>query len=221
VDDEWFEHGGYRTYRIAGLLDSISKNPQAYARELEALTLDEAIYNFLQPWSKTTMLHAFARFVADMLFYEDLEGPRVYRVLDDNTWAVTKRILPVDHALIGYGFLALEEAFAVPAESDETGRIQLDEDAAYDYFCGNLRWSELYDPPAGAHGRRGLSHPVSQPPAPGWAERMDLGARGGDPRRARAPCQSGRPEAKDAPKMGEEGCLPSRARPLRDLQVRP
>lgn len=146
MDDKWLHQGGYRTYQLAAFLDTISSDPWNYARDLEALTLDDRIFDFIEPWPKETLLHRFVCFAAPILFDEDLDAGTLYRVPDDAAPHHTvKWILPVDGALVRYGLLSLGEAFAVPFDTDDRGVKHIDEDACWDYFTGELQVSAAYD----------------------------------------------------------------------------
>jgi hypothetical protein len=73
----WINHRYFRTYEIAGVLADIAADTIRYLSDLEELTVDDRIPDFLPNWQKTTLVHRFAAWVADRMFAADTSGPYV------------------------------------------------------------------------------------------------------------------------------------------------
>jgi hypothetical protein len=146
-------HEYFRTYRIANVVDAIMRDPLAYLRELEGLTVNDGIYNFLPRWQKESALHKFIRFVADEILMDDTDGAT--RVPFGPDRLNPKWILPVDAAMLRYGIID-EPVFLIPEEPTSDGASVGDGDpsdcsdphyvanACYDYLSG-LRWTQAYE----------------------------------------------------------------------------
>ncbi|MEU4664190.1 HNH endonuclease signature motif containing protein [Micromonospora chalcea] len=151
----WLNHGYFRTYQIAARISAIASDPIAYIRELEDLTVDNAVLAFLPAWQKESVVHKFAKWISDEIFIEDTSGPYVIsdEVVEDGSFT-HKRYLPVDLALRAYG-ISNHEPFAVPPPDGEMVRVKENvrewvesgvvADACYDYFMEDLRLSQVYD----------------------------------------------------------------------------
>jgi hypothetical protein len=146
----WLTHGFYRTYAIADRIAAIASSPISYVRELEGLTVDEGILDFLPNWQKESVLHKFAHWVADEMFVEDTSGPYL-QDYDENNNPV--RYLPVDIALNAYG-ICLDEPFKIPPPHGQVVQVSHNvtrweeshevADACYEYFMEDLRLSQPY-----------------------------------------------------------------------------
>lgn len=146
----WITHRYFRTYAIAGRLTAIARDPFASIHTLEDLTVNDGVIEFLQNWSKDTVVHKFARWLAHSMFLDDTDGP--YVIIYESC-TERRRYLPVDLALRSYGFST--DAFAVPPPDGEyvkndSGVLEWHEsvkvaDACYDYFTEGLMWSEEYE----------------------------------------------------------------------------
>ncbi|MCN0153394.1 HNH endonuclease [Salinispora arenicola] len=151
----WLTHGFFRTYQIASRISAIAADPIAYLRELEEITVDNAVLDFLPKWQKETVLHKFARWISDEIFIEDTSGPYVIEdVLLDDGKLERRRYLPVDLALRAYG-ISNDRPFEIPPYSGEMVKVgdnirkwvESDdvENACYDYFINEVRLSQDYD----------------------------------------------------------------------------
>jgi hypothetical protein len=149
---EWITHGYFRTYEIAGRLAEVAEAPSGH--ELEPLTLDDGILDFLPSWQKDSVVHKFARFIADDMFVDDTSGPYVMvHVRDDEDRIQMERYLPVDIALRAYGIST--DSFKVPPPDGVSVRVKPNltvwresnkvADACYDYFMEGLRLSQPYE----------------------------------------------------------------------------
>lgn len=129
------------------------RDPFAYLRELEGLTVDDGIYDFLPHWQKESALHKFVRFVADEILMNDTDGPT--RVPFGPDRLHPKWILPVDAAMLQYGitneplFLIPDEPGAGEASVSDRDPSGLDDpyfvaNACYDYLS-DLRWTQVYE----------------------------------------------------------------------------
>lgn len=106
----WLDHRHYRTYEIAiGISRAVG--PSADLRDLESLK--DGIADFLPPWQKETAVHKFARFVADDMFLKDTDGRYVEAYECGSGTNRTRRYLPVDVAMRGYG-IGSGEMFEIP-----------------------------------------------------------------------------------------------------------
>lgn len=144
-------HSYFRTYEIAGHVAEIAYEPDA--RELEGLTVDEGILDFLPNWQKESVVHKFAKWVADDMFCRDTDGPYVTAdVRDDSDRIRVERYLQVDLGLRVYGISS--DHFRIPPPDGNHVRVKPNltvwqesnkvADACYDYFVQNLRPSQHY-----------------------------------------------------------------------------
>ncbi|MFE2991148.1 HNH endonuclease [Streptomyces sp. NPDC059262] len=117
-NSEWLTHEYFRTYRIANAVDTIMRDPFAYLRELEGLTVDDGIIDFLPHWQKDSALHKFIRFIADDIFMDDSHGPS--RVPYGPDPVHPQWILPADLAMMNYGIID-EPLFFIP--DDPSGGV--------------------------------------------------------------------------------------------------
>ena len=129
------------------------RDPFAYLRDLEALTIDNGIYEFLRHRSRDSALHKFIRFVADDILMDDTDGPT--RVPFGPDPLRPQWILPADAAMMSYGIIR-EPLFLIPEDSAlsrpsrEGNNSSGSEDphyvanACYDYLV-DLRWSQVYE----------------------------------------------------------------------------
>ncbi|MGW1464543.1 HNH endonuclease [Streptomyces sp. NPDC002308] len=108
---EWLTHEYFRTYRIANTVDTIMRDPFAYLRELEGLTADEGIIDFLPHWQKNSALHKLIRYIADDIFMADSHGPS--RVPYGPDPVHPQWILPADLAMMNYEIIS-EPLFFIP-----------------------------------------------------------------------------------------------------------
>jgi hypothetical protein len=150
--NEWMTHEYFRTYRIANAVETIMRDPFAYLRDLEALTIDNGIYDFLPHWQKNSALHKFIRFIADDILMDDTHGPT--RVPFGPDALHPQWILPADAAMMNYG-ITREPLFLIP-DNPALSRPPTDEDdspgpedhyvanACYDYLV-DLRLTQAYE----------------------------------------------------------------------------
>ncbi|WP_338783130.1 HNH endonuclease signature motif containing protein [Streptomyces sp. DG1A-41] len=148
---EWLTHEYFRTYRIANAVDIITRDPFAYLRELEALTVDNGIYEFLPNWQKDSALHKFIRFIADDILMGDTDGPT--RVPFGTDPLNPQWILPADAAMMNYGIIR-EPLFFIPdtpapAPGNVDDPSELDDphhvaNACYDYLV-DLQGTQAYE----------------------------------------------------------------------------
>ncbi|MFF3642446.1 HNH endonuclease [Streptomyces sp. NPDC002564] len=110
-NSEWLTHEYFRTYRIANTVDTIMRDPFAYLRELEGLTVDNGIMDFLPHWQRDSALHKFIRYIADDIFMADSHGPS--RVPHGPDPVHPQWILPADLAMMNYGIIN-EPLFFIP-----------------------------------------------------------------------------------------------------------
>jgi 5-methylcytosine-specific restriction endonuclease McrA len=142
----FIEHGYFRTYDIASLVEEVATTPFAHLRSyLQHFTDHDEILGYLQPWSKVSALHRFVRTIADSIFESDLDGPNLM-VFDPDEFHV-RRTLPVDAAFRRY---EIDSDPFFPSTRDHYGRllddgsdIDGDDDEYYDYFQ-DLRLSQEY-----------------------------------------------------------------------------
>ncbi|MEU3469808.1 HNH endonuclease signature motif containing protein [Streptomyces sp. NPDC006687] len=151
--NEWLAHEYFRTYRIANAVETIMRDPFAYLRELEALTVDNGIYDFLPNWQKESALHKFIRFVAEDILMGDAHGPT--RVPFGPNLVHPRWILPADAAMMNYGIIR-EPLFLIPDDPMPGGQTGGDGDpsgsedphyvanACYDYLV-HLRLTQVYE----------------------------------------------------------------------------
>ncbi|MET4661215.1 hypothetical protein ABID80_004946 [Streptomyces sp. PvP037] len=151
--NEWLTHEYFRTYRIANIVDAIMRNPFAYLHQLEGLTVNDGIYDFLPHWQKESALHKFIRFIADEILMNDTDGPT--RVPFGPDHLHPKWILPVDVAMLKYGIID-EPLFLIPDEPDPSETSASEDDpshfrdphyvvnACYHYLL-DLRWTQVYE----------------------------------------------------------------------------
>lgn len=150
---EWIEHRYFRTYRIAAEFNAIA-NGYFDLRELEDLTVDDGILDFVAPWQKENAAQKVARWIADRLFYDDTGGPYVLsHIVESGHPIEIVRNLPVDLALIAYGFDHVP--FDVPPPDGDYIEIRPNvrewvessnvADLCHQYFIENLRLSAAYD----------------------------------------------------------------------------
>ena len=132
---DWLDHRYFRTYQLADYVEGLASEPFAHLRELEAFTVDGQVVQYLAPWPRWSVLHAFIAWVADSLFSSDCSGPRLVTLEGAMS---PKRVLPVDAALATYG---IDDDAFYPDES-LTGVDR--ENAYYDYFL-DLRLSQPYE----------------------------------------------------------------------------
>ncbi|MEU6630982.1 HNH endonuclease signature motif containing protein [Streptomyces parvus] len=134
-------------------MDTIMRDPFSYLRQLEGLTVNDGIYDFLPHWQKDSALHKFIRFIADEILMDDTDGPT--RVPFGSDPLYPDWILPVDAAMLQYGIID-EPLFFIPDESapertpgggsdsSESGDPYCVVNACYDYLL-NLRWTQAYE----------------------------------------------------------------------------
>ncbi len=156
VNNSWIDHHYFRTYEIASHLAAIAEEPFAFLCELEEITVDDGIIDFLPNWQKESLVHKFARWVADEMFTRDTSGPYVtLEQVSESGKIEVQRRLPVDIAMQGYGISG--EAFEVPpphgdiVPAPEIGPnatrwkdSTLVADACYEYFL-DLRLTQDYE----------------------------------------------------------------------------
>jgi hypothetical protein len=150
---QWIEHRYFRTYAIAARLATIASEPFAYLHDLEELTVEDGVLDFIQNWKKDTLVHKFARWVADSMFLDDTDGPYVSLHVRGDDELEVHRYLPVDVALHAYGLS--DKAFEVPPPDGEFVREGPNKsrwqesvkvaNACYEYFTENLRLSQEYE----------------------------------------------------------------------------
>ncbi|MYS86838.1 HNH endonuclease [Embleya scabrispora] len=140
---EWFRHNYFRTYRISNHVEDVAKNPMSYISDfLQNLVPEGLPVDWILPWQKESILHKFARFIADMTFYNDLNGPTL--TVKDPRKYPPEWILPVDLALISYGIS--DKVFMGPSKPYPADAAEhYEADAYYDYFVQNLLPSAIYD----------------------------------------------------------------------------
>ncbi|WP_374982732.1 HNH endonuclease [Streptomyces fradiae] len=126
------------------MIDSIMRNPFLHLRDLEDLTLDRGIHDFLPPWQKDSALHKFVRFVADDLLMSDSDGPT--RVRFDSDARHPEWILPVDAAMINYGITS-EPSFLIPEDPTPkvTARSTLPPQHEDPHFVENACYEHLLE----------------------------------------------------------------------------
>ncbi|MCG3754773.1 HNH endonuclease [Amycolatopsis sp. Poz14] len=147
----WITHRYFRTYSIASELARIANNPDFH--ELEHLFIEDGVLEFTPNWKKDTLVHKFARWIADEKFINDTSGPYVVEYMQSESGSIyTKRFLPVDLCMTAYGFDS--EPFEVPppdgdmveirpkvSEWRESSKVA---DACYEYMLNDLRLSQIY-----------------------------------------------------------------------------
>jgi hypothetical protein len=148
----WITHKYFRTYSIASELARVANNPDF--RELEHFFIEDGVLEFTANWQKDTLVHKFARWIADEKFIEDTSGPYVVEYTQSESGSYgTQRYLPVDLCMIAYGFDL--KPFDVPPPDGEMAEIRpkLSEwrestkvaDLCYDYMLNDLGPSQVYE----------------------------------------------------------------------------
>lgn len=134
----WIEHRYYRTYALAGRVARIANRPDYH--ELEDLTVDGRVFDFIAPWQRKTLLHKFVQWVADDMFIRDTSGPyAVTHEMDGEGRVEVVRYLPVEIALRAYGIVDDEPEPLPPPDGEfvQEGNIrrweESDEVANYCY----------------------------------------------------------------------------------------
>ncbi|WP_165977118.1 HNH endonuclease [Nonomuraea diastatica] len=151
---EWITHRFFRTYDIAEKLSHVAAQPYAFIHDLEDLTIDFGVSEFVPPWQKVTLLHRFASRIAHDMFSEDTSGPYVVRQYLEEPFKVhTKRYLPMDLAMRAYGIDW--EPFKVPPPDGEEVEVRPRlwawresnkvANACYEYFWETAFLSQAYD----------------------------------------------------------------------------
>ncbi|QFU89513.1 HNH endonuclease [Amycolatopsis sp. YIM 10] len=147
----WITHRYFRTYPIASRLARVANNPDFH--ELEHFFVEDGVLEFTPNWQKDTLVHKFARWIADEKFIEDTSGPYVleYKRIENDSYE-TKRYLPVDLCMIAYGFDL--EPFDIPPPDGEMVEIGSNvfewqestkvADLCYDYMLNDLGPSQAY-----------------------------------------------------------------------------
>lgn len=147
---QWIDHEYLGTYRIASRVQTIMANHFDYLRELEALTLDFGIADFIPHWQKDTALHKFIRYVADIMLEGENSGD--YKVPFGDDPVHPKWTLPLEAALVTYG-ITDEIDFEIPKfpliEEERDGITYVRDapevaDACYEYFTG-MQLTQVYD----------------------------------------------------------------------------
>ena len=151
-EKSWITHRYFRTYAIASQVHAIATNPAAFMRELEELWLDGGVLSFVSKWSNDTVVHKFARWVADDMFYEDTSGPYI-EVMEGDNYKSIKRRLPVDVCLRAYGIA--NEPFEIPPSDGTSVKVERNiavrqessrvADACHAYFIEDLRCTQAYE----------------------------------------------------------------------------
>ncbi|MER6914337.1 HNH endonuclease [Streptomyces sp. NPDC000594] len=145
---QWFDHNYYSTYRIASRVQRLALCPDY--RYLEALMLDDGIFEFLPHWQKDSALHKFIRYIADEIMESDNSGDRA--VLFGADMMKPKKTIPVEAALVAYG---LREKISfeipdIPPTAHTEGNLTRFEtavevhDACYEHFL-EVRLSQAYE----------------------------------------------------------------------------
>lgn len=111
VSTQWIDHKYLETYRIASYVQAFSRNSINHLRELEGLTVDFGIAEFIPHWQKDTSLHKFTRYVIDIIFANDNDGS--HRVPFGDDLVHPKWTVPVEMAFVTYG-IRDEIEFEVP-----------------------------------------------------------------------------------------------------------
>jgi hypothetical protein len=154
---EWLQHGYFRTYTLAAIVEDIARNPFAYLRqELQEFLDHEHITSYVKPFQLYSALHRFAEYVTGHVFYNDLTGPTYYQLsLGDYQ---PRWVLPVDAAMAAYGIeaepffpqfaVSEDSTIMAPMRNGGIAAVAATEDqiadAYYDYFI-DLRMSQPYD----------------------------------------------------------------------------
>lgn len=136
----WFEHGYFRTYKLADHVERMLARPDYHF--LEAFTLDNAILDLVAPWQAESALHKFIRYMADEVFEADTGGdnrkPNLMTLPQASDCA--SGVLPIDAVMYHYGID--RNPFLLPASvGQDPGAIT---NAYYDYIV-DLRWTAVYD----------------------------------------------------------------------------
>jgi hypothetical protein len=150
-DSEWIEHQHTRTYSIAARLASLSRSAELnYMEEFwNGHTNPE---DLLPPWQKVTLVHRFAVWISHSIFLNDCDGPYMKFYEPEIDYA-PRRILPVDAAMMRYGFA--DDPFRIRPSDGEWVEIrprvkkwqESDKvaNACYEYFTEEVMWSESYE----------------------------------------------------------------------------
>ncbi|UYM24861.1 hypothetical protein NQP46_20765 [Streptomyces albus] len=99
--EAWLEHQYLYTYRIADRVQELAENHTAHFGDLESLTADFGIAEFIRPWQPDSALHKFIRYAADDLMESDNTGTVKMSFWDRSRslrWTV-----PIELALTSYG----------------------------------------------------------------------------------------------------------------------
>jgi hypothetical protein len=137
---EWIEHEYLNTYHIASQVQAIAVDHFSYLRELEVLTADYGISDYIPHWQKDTALHKFIRYIAEMILESENSGR--YKVPFGNDPVHPKWTVPLEAALVAYG-ITEEIEFEIPAipqiEEERDGIIHVRDapeigNACYEYF---------------------------------------------------------------------------------------
>ncbi|GGQ58835.1 hypothetical protein GCM10010267_22580 [Streptomyces griseorubens] len=99
--EAWLEHQYLYTYRIADRVQELAENHTAHSGDLESLTADFGIAEFIRPWQPDSALHKFIRYAADDLMESDNSGTVKMPFWDRSRnlrWTV-----PIELALTSYG----------------------------------------------------------------------------------------------------------------------
>ncbi|GAA2062875.1 hypothetical protein GCM10009839_87620 [Catenulispora yoronensis] len=134
----WFEHGYFRTYKLADQVERMLAQPDYHF--LEAFTLDNAILDFVSPWQGSTALNKFIRYMADELFEADTDGDngRPNLMTLPQASGHTLGVLPIDAVMYHYGIDT--NPFTPPAS---VGQDQTAIANAYYGYIVDLRWTAV------------------------------------------------------------------------------
>ncbi|MCL8017687.1 HNH endonuclease [Streptomyces sp. AS02] len=148
-DAQWIKHEYLYTYRIASKVQAVAEDPMAYIHDLEALTLDFGIAEFIPNWQKDSALHKFIRYIADGIMDRDNTGSWKIRFGDPTS---PKWTIPIEAALVTYGIQEKVEfeLTEIPQVYEQRGNITYASDApevadaCYNHFW-ELRWTQSYE----------------------------------------------------------------------------
>ncbi|MFF6803535.1 HNH endonuclease [Streptomyces sp. NPDC012616] len=126
-------------------MQTIADNHINYLRELEALTLEFGISEFIPHWQKDTALHKFIRYVADIMLEDGNSGK--YKISFGDDPVHPKWTIPLEAALVTYGIqdeVEWEIPKVPPIETTRDGITYVNDapelrDACYEYF----QWMRL------------------------------------------------------------------------------
>lgn len=148
-DAKWINHEYLYTYQIASRVEHVAINFSSYFRELEALTLDLGISDFISHWQKESALHKFIRYIADGILESENSGKNRIPYGDPTR---PKWTLPLEAAFVIYE-LQEEVGFEIPKIppiEKKNGNLTVVEDApelldaCYEYFQ-DMRWTQIYE----------------------------------------------------------------------------